>query len=178
MSDIIEVMPTRLPDVKYLVRRSVDDHRGSFRRVFSQKEYAGIIDDVFVEDNISTSHRGVLRGLHYDYRMAKFVQALAGDVFDVVLDIRRSSPTFGQWQSFSLTGTGCEQLYVPHGFAHGFYVLSEIAVVSYKQTAAYDPSSEGKVLWNDPELAIPWPLLGEPSLSPKDKVAPPFSALP
>ncbi len=179
MPDAIEVLPARLPGVKYLMRRARSDERGSFRRVFSQSEYAGVgIDDTFVEDNVSTSQRGVLRGLHYDFRLAKFVQALAGEIFDVVVDVRRSSPTFGRWESFSLTERGCEQLYVPRGFAHGFYVLSESAIVSYKQTAPYDPAAEGQVLWNDPEIGIVWPASGVPILSEKDRTAPPLREVP
>lgn len=171
---MIVVRPSRLPDVKFLVREPVSDERGSFRRLFAAGEYApaGICDE-FVEDNASVSRRGVLRGLHYDVRLAKFVQVLAGEIFDVVVDVRRASPSFGAWESFRITASGGEQLYVPRGFAHGFYVLSETAIVAYKQTAPYDPASEGQVRWNDPAIGIAWPLEGrEPLLSAKDAAAP------
>jgi dTDP-4-dehydrorhamnose 3,5-epimerase len=168
----VERRQTRLPGVKLFVRTAHRDERGSFRRIFSQAEYAPAgIDDEFVEDNVSVSQRGVLRGMHYDHRLAKFVQVLAGTIFDVVVDVRRASPTFGKWESFVLTAQGCEQLYVPRGFAHGFYVLSEQAIVSYKQTAPYDPASEGQLLWNDAVVGIAWPLAGEPLLSAKDAAA-------
>ena len=175
---MIETGPSRLPGVRYLVRPAHADERGTFRRVFSVEEYAaaGIVD-AFVEDNVSTSSRGVLRGLHYDFRLAKFVQVLAGEVYDAIVDVRRESATFGKWEAFRLTSDGCEQLYVPRGFAHGFYVLSASAVVSYKQTAAYDPSSEGQVRWNDPEIGIEWPLAGDPLLSEKDRSAPLLASL-
>ena len=167
-----------LPGVIFLVRPANVDERGSFRRIFSESEYleAGI-PDRFVEDNVSVSRRGVLRGLHFDFRLAKFVQVLDGEVFDVVVDVRKDSPTFGKWESFALTAQGCEQLYVPRGFAHGFYVLSPQAIVSYKQTAPYDPSAEGQVRWDDPEIGIAWPFAGEPVISEKDRKAQPLAAL-
>jgi dTDP-4-dehydrorhamnose 3,5-epimerase len=175
---LIEVRESRLSGVKFLVRTAHEDDRGSFRRVFSESEYAplGIVDE-FVEDNVSVSKRGVLRGLHYDFRLAKFVQVLLGEIFDAVVDVRRSSPTFGQWESFRMSARGCEQLYVPRGFAHGFYVLSESAIVAYKQTAPYDPSAEGEVRWDDPGVGIVWPLTGEPLLSAKDRAAPGLTAV-
>jgi dTDP-4-dehydrorhamnose 3,5-epimerase len=172
-SQAIEIVPTRFAEAKLLVRAAHRDERGTFRRVFSTSEYrsAGIHDE-FVEDNVSISHRGVLRGLHFAAGLAKFVQVLHGEVFDVIADVRRASPSFGTWEAFRLTGHGCEQLYVPAGFAHGFYVLSESAVVAYKQTAPYDPSTEGQLRWNDPQVGVVWPLDGEPLLSPKDRDAP------
>lgn len=176
---MIEAKPAKLEGVRFLVRPAHADERGIFRRVFSETEYAAAgVHDRFVEDNVSVSKRGVLRGLHYDFRLAKFVQVLQGEVFDVVVDVRRSSPSFGQWEAFRLSADGCEQLYVPRGFAHGFYVTSESAIVSYKQTAPYDPAAEGQVLWSDPEIGIAWPLRGEPVLSAKDAAAPPLRAVP
>ncbi|HTU82335.1 MAG TPA: dTDP-4-dehydrorhamnose 3,5-epimerase [Candidatus Acidoferrales bacterium] len=174
-----ESRDARLPGVRLFVRPAHPDERGCFRRVFSESEYAPLgIADRFVEDNVSVSRRGVLRGMHYDFRLAKFVQVLDGAVFDAVVDVRRGSPTFGQWEAFELSAGGCEQLYVPRGFAHGFYVLSERAIVSYKQTAPYDPSSEGQLRWNDPAVGIAWPLAGEPAMSAKDRAAPLLSELP
>jgi dTDP-4-dehydrorhamnose 3,5-epimerase len=131
-----------------------------------------------VEDNVSVSKRGVLRGLHYDNRLAKFVQVLSGSIYDVVVDVRRTSETFGRWESFHIDEENCLQLYVPSGFAHGFYVLSDHAVMAYKQSAPYDPSTEGQVLWSDPAIGIPWPLTGPPSLSEKDRTAPPLARVP
>lgn len=177
MSETME-LPTAIPGVRLFARPAHADDRGSFRRVFSRGEYASLgIDDDFVEDNVSVSRRGVLRGLHYDFRLAKFVQVLKGEIFDVVVDVRRSSLTFGRWQGFRLTAQGCEQLYVPRGFAHGFYVLSDEAIMSYKQSGAYDPTSEGQVFWNDPQIGIEWPLSGEPIVSDKDAAAAPLSAV-
>jgi dTDP-4-dehydrorhamnose 3,5-epimerase len=175
---MIEVRPTRLEGVKLLVRPGNPDERGSFRRIFSQSEYASVgVHDEFVEDNVSISKGGVLRGLHYDFRLAKFVQVLVGEIFDVVVEVRRESASFGAWESFRLTADGCEQLYVPRGYAHGFYVLSDVAVVTYKQTAPYDPTSEGQVLWNDSAIGITWPIEGDPIVSAKDRAAPPLSAV-
>jgi dTDP-4-dehydrorhamnose 3,5-epimerase len=172
-------LPTTIPGVRLFVRPAHTDERGCFRRVFSDAEYQRLgLTDTFVEDNISVSKRGVLRGLHYDFRLAKFVQVLKGEIFDVVVDVRRSSPTFGAWQGFTLTANGCEQLYVPRGFAHGFYVLSDEAIMSYKQSGAYDPSSEGQVRWNDPAIGIAWPLSVGPIVSDKDAAAALLSAVP
>jgi len=167
----IERRPVRFPEVRSIVRPAHVDERGSFRRIFSQTEYAADVTDVFVEDNVSISKHRVLRGMHFDFRLSKFVQVLLGEIFDVVVDVRRSSPTFGRWESFSLTADGCEQLYVPPGFAHGFYVLSESAIVSYKQSAPYDRASEGQLRWNDPDVGIAWPFAGDPILSAKDASA-------
>jgi dTDP-4-dehydrorhamnose 3,5-epimerase len=170
---VITVLPSRLEGVKYLVREAQADARGSFRRIYSQTEYAAAgISETFVEDNVSISSAGVLRGMHYDFRLAKFVQVLVGEVFDVLVDVRTQSPQFGEWEAFRLSAQGCEQLLVPRGFAHGFYVLSPTAVVSYKQTAAYDPAAEGQVLWCDPAVGIEWPLAATPTLSAKDAAAP------
>jgi dTDP-4-dehydrorhamnose 3,5-epimerase len=172
-------LTTDIPGVRLFVRRAHTDERGSFRRVFSNAEYADLgLTDTFVEDNVSVSKRGVLRGLHYDFRLAKFVQVLKGEIFDVVVDVRRTSPTFGAWQGFALTANGCEQLYVPRGFAHGFYVLSDEAIMSYKQSGAYDPASEGQVRWNDPAIGIDWPVSVEPIVSEKDAAAALLSAVP
>jgi dTDP-4-dehydrorhamnose 3,5-epimerase len=172
-------MTTLLPwseifdEVRYFRRPATRDERGSFRRAYSVEEYERLgIGDTFVEDNISTSQNNVLRGLHFDMRLAKFVQVLLGDVFDVVVDVRRGSATFGRWAAFSISAEGCEQLYVPRGFAHGFYVRSEIAIVSYKQTDVYDPGHEGQVRYDDPAIGIAWPFVGTPILSQKDAAAP------
>ena len=160
-------------EVRYFRRAAAHDERGSFRRAYSVAEYEKLgIGDTFVEDNVSTSHKNVLRGLHFDMRLAKFVQVLQGDVFDVVVDVRRESSTFGRWAAFSISAEGCEQLYVPRGFAHGFYVQSDVAIVSYKQTDVYDPRHEGQVRYDDPAIGIVWPFSGKPILSQKDAGAP------
>lgn len=145
------------------------DERGYFKETYSQQRYAQAgIAETFVQDNVSISRRGVLRGLHYDPRMAKLVQCLHGEIFDVVVDMRETSPTYLQWDAFTLSGENHRQLYVPAGFAHGFYVLSDIAIVSYKQSALYDPQYERAVRWNDPRIGVEWPAAGTPVLSAKD----------
>ncbi len=138
--------------------------------LFSAPRYkdAGIADE-FVQDNLSRSKRGVLRGLHGDPRMAKLVQVLEGEVHDAIVDLRRESPTYLQWTAVRLRASECTQLFIPTGFLHGFLVLSDEAIFLYKQTATYDPQREIGVAWNDPDLAIDWPL-GDvaPILSVKD----------
>jgi dTDP-4-dehydrorhamnose 3,5-epimerase len=172
MGLVTRELPTRLPGLRRFVRDPQRDERGLFRRMFSVTEYEPFaIADTFVEDNISQSHHGVLRGLHFDMRLAKFVQVVFGEVFDAVVDVRHESPTFGKWDGYTLNSSACEQLFVPPGFAHGFYVLSEVAIVSYKQTAPYDPASEGQVFYADPEIGIEWPFTREPIVSQKDRSA-------
>lgn len=174
----IEMQPTIFAEAKLFFPVVHPDRRGTFHHAFSRSEYApfGISDD-FVEDSVSISRKGVLRGLHYDFRLAKFVQVLEGRVYDAIVDVRRGSPTFGKWQSFELSDENHAQLYVPRGFAHGFYTLSERVVFLYKQTGDYDPATEGQVRWNDPAIGIAWPLDGDPILSEKDAAAPPLAAI-
>jgi dTDP-4-dehydrorhamnose 3,5-epimerase len=174
----VECFPTSFTDAKLFRPVVHRDARGFFAHTYSKIEYAPFgIDDDFVEDSVSVSHAGVLRGLHYDVRLAKFVQVLFGSVFDVIVDLRKPSPTFGRWEGFELSSDNHLQLYVPRGFAHGFYARSELVIFCYKQSAAYDPTTEGQVLWNDPDLAIEWPIAGPPTLSEKDRSALPFSRL-
>jgi dTDP-4-dehydrorhamnose 3,5-epimerase len=154
------------------------DDRGFFTEIFSTERYfqAGI-KDTFVQDNLSFSRGGVLRGLHGDPRMSKLVQVLAGEAFDVIVDIRAGSPTRGRWYGMELKATQRRQVYVPKGFLHGFLALSNEVVFLYKQSALYDPTAEFGVAWNDPELAIEWPLGGrQPILSEKDAANPPLAA--
>jgi dTDP-4-dehydrorhamnose 3,5-epimerase len=134
---------------------------------------------VFVQDNISKSSRNVLRGLHLQepHGQGRLVQVLDGDVFDVAVDVRVGSPTFGQWVSERLTGTSHRQLFIPKGFAHGFCVLSDTAIFSYKCTDVYDPAAEFSIAWNDPTLAITWPITN-PVLSAKDAEAKRLSEIP
>lgn len=162
--------PTKFPEVIVVVPSVFSDERGYFKETFSQARYAKLgISDRFVQDNLSVSRKGVLRGMHYDLRMAKLVQCLEGAIYDVVVDMRDGSATYKQWDAVELTAENHKQLFVPAGFAHGFLVLSERAIVSYKQTALYDPSQERAISWRDPQAAIDWPLEGtQPVLSAKD----------
>ncbi len=146
------------------------DDRGYFKEVYSQARYHDLgIADEFVQDNVSCSQRGVLRGLHGDARMAKLVQALAGEAFDVIVDFRRGSPTFLKWEAIVLRAGEHTQVYVPRGFLHGFLALADNTMLLYKQSALYDKGSEIGVAWDDPSIGIDWPLGGRtPMLSAKD----------
>jgi len=150
------------------------DERGHFREAWSRDRYAAAgLPSEFVQDNVSCSHRHVLRGLHYQWPspQGKLVTVLRGEVFDVVVDIRYGSPTFGRWAGFTLSAENARQLWVPEGFAHGFLALTEDALFAYKCTAPYTPAAEGTVRWSDPALAIEWPT-ASPRLSAKDAAAP------
>lgn len=156
----MKVTPQRLPEVLLIEPRIFSDARGYFLETYHAERYrAAGIDASFVQDNISSSRRGVLRGLHYQHPSAqgKLVTVLDGEIFDVAVDIRRGSPTFGQWMGASLAAGAHQQLFVPPGFAHGFCVTSENAVVAYKCTTPYAPEHEATVLFSDPDLAITWP---------------------
>lgn len=157
------------------------DQRGFFLETWSQQRYheAGM-DACFIQDNVSFSTKGTLRGLHFQHPRAqgKLVQVLNGSVYDVAVDIRIDSATFGQWVGVELTGEKHNQLYIPPGFAHGFYVLSDTALFSYKCTEYYSPQTEGGILWDDPGIGIDWPQNGEPILSDKDAQFGPLSAFP
>ena len=153
------------------------DGRGFFFESYHARKYQeGGISAVFVQDNHSASARGTLRGLHAQHRrpQGKLVRVLEGEIFDVAVDVRRGSPTFGRWASFCLSAENFRQCYVPPGFLHGFCVQSEIAAVEYKVTEFYDPADELGVIWNDPDLAIQWPLK-DPNLSEKDRRHPRLS---
>jgi dTDP-4-dehydrorhamnose 3,5-epimerase len=149
------------------------DDRGFFFESFNQKDFTQKIgaEHLFVQDNHSRSSQGVLRGLHYQIQQpqGKLVRVVAGEIFDVAVDIRKSSSTFGQWVSCILSAENKKQIWVPPGFAHGFLVLSDMAEVIYKTTDYYAPQHERSILWNDPDLAINWPFAGEPILSKKDR---------
>lgn len=151
------------------------DKRGFFMETYSKNEFfQNGIDREFVQDNHSKSSRGVVRGLHFqkDHPQGKLVRVIRGNVFDVAVDIRRGSPTYGQWRGVELSQDNRRQLYIPEGFAHGFAVLSDIAEFTYKCTEFYYPEDEGGIIWNDPEIGIEWPLdeLGEVTLSNKDSM--------
>jgi dTDP-4-dehydrorhamnose 3,5-epimerase len=146
------------------------DKRGYFLETYHQEKYEQLgISEHFVQDNLSYSVQGTLRGLHYQHPhgQAKLVQVIKGEVFDVIVDIRQGSPTFGRWASVRLSDENGSQFYVPRGFAHGFCVLSETALVSYKCSDFYTPESEGGIFWSDPDIDVEWPISG-PLLSDKD----------
>ncbi|MGY3449818.1 dTDP-4-dehydrorhamnose 3,5-epimerase [Bradyrhizobium sp. USDA 4353] len=169
-----------IPEVVLFTPRRFEDSRGHFCVTYNQKEFAAAVggDGAFVQDNESLSRRGVLRGLHYQLGAAqdKLVRACRGEIFDVAIDLRRNSPTFGKWVGEVLSEGNGAQLWVPKGFAHGFLVLSETAVVSYKVTDYWSPQDERCIQWNDPDLAIQWPNVGcEIILSPKDAVGMSFA---
>ena len=166
--------PTPIPDVILIEPIVYGDQRGFFMETYQAKRFAehGIPTE-FVQDNHSGSGQGTLRGLHYQIRstQGKLVRVVAGEIFDVAVDLRRSSPTFSKWVGTKLSAENRHQLWVPKGFAHGFYVLSEWAEVLYKATDYYAPEWERAILWNDPKIGIDWPLLDgrEPILSEKDQ---------
>lgn len=155
------------------------DDRGCFVETWQENRYRELgINAPFVQDNFSFSVAGTLRGLHFqkNYPQGKLITVLAGEVFDVAVDLRKSSKTFGKWQSVLLKGADKNQLWIPTGFAHGFFVLSSEALVSYKCTDFYHPNDEGSIRWNDPDIGITWPMKVPPKLSPKDAQAPSFKA--
>jgi dTDP-4-dehydrorhamnose 3,5-epimerase len=170
----MRVVPTELPEVLILEPRVHGDSRGFFYETFQAGRYAGVgISGPFVQDNLSRSVRGTLRGLHFQEPRAqgKLVQVLRGTVWDVAVDVRRGSPRFGRWIALDLSETTPRQLWIPPGFAHGFCVLSDSADFFYKCTELYSPESERSVAWDDPAIGIAWPV-EEPLLSPKDRAAP------
>jgi len=169
----MEVIPTRIPDVLILEPRVHGDARGFFLESFNAQTFHGVtgMDVTFVQDNHSRSSRGVLRGLHYQIRhpQGKLVRVSHGSVFDVAVDLRRSSSTFGQWVGAELSGENFRQMWIPPGFAHGFLVLSETADFLYKTTDYYAPEHERSLLWNDATVGVDWPLDRiEPKLAAKD----------
>ena len=173
----MKVSPTPLSGALILQPRVFEDERGFFLESYNERVFAEMgIRDKFVQDNHSFSRRGVLRGLHYQIRSAqgKLVRVVSGEVLDVFLDMRRSSPSFGEWYSVRLSEENRLLAWIPAGLAHGFYVLSEEAHVLYKSTDFYSPEMERTVLWNDPDLKIDWGNVSEPLLSAKDKVGSSF----
>jgi dTDP-4-dehydrorhamnose 3,5-epimerase len=169
----MQVVTTALPDVLILEPKVFGDERGFFFESFNARQFAEAtgLHREFVQDNHSRSAKGVLRGLHYQVQQAqgKLVRVTAGEVFDVAVDLRRSSPTFGQWVGVHLSAENKRQLWVPEGFAHGFVVLSEFAEFLYKTTDYYAPEHERSIRWDDPTLAIDWQLTEAPQLSAKDQ---------
>jgi|HubBroStandDraft_1064217.scaffolds.fasta_scaffold215326_1 dTDP-4-dehydrorhamnose 3,5-epimerase len=167
----MEVIQTDIPDVFLLQPRVFSDSRGFFLETYNKHTLAGLgIETEFVQDNQSHSLKNVLRGLHYQSQHAqgKLVRVLAGEIFDVAVDLRPNSPTRGKWVGIRLSSSSSRMIWIPKGFAHGFYTCSETADVLYKVTDFYAPKYERTLLWNDPEVGIEWPLAGEPILSDKD----------
>ena len=177
----MNIINTAIPDVKIIEPKVFGDERGYFYESYSQRQFDEAVGRYveFVQDNHSRSVRGVLRGLHYQlppFAQAKLVRCTVGQVFDVVVDIRRRSPTFGQWVGQVLSAENKRQLWIPEGFAHGFVTLSEHAEFLYKTTGYYAPAHDRGVLWNDPAIAIAWPDCGPLQLSGKDQVQPLLAA--
>lgn len=172
----MKFIPTSIPDVILIELKIFGDYRGYFMETFHASLFTEIgIPNHFVQDNQSGSQLGTLRGLHYQIRQTqgKLVRVVVGEIFDVAADIRRSSPTFGQWVGVKLSAENKRQLWVPPGFAHGFYVLSDWAELIYKTTDFYAPEWERSIMWSDPTLGIEWPVLPgtEPILSERDRRA-------
>ena len=179
---------TSIEGVKVVDVKLYGDARGGFMETYREENFvAGGIDALFVQDNQSYSVQGVLRGLHFqiEHPQAKLVRVISGTVFDVAVDLREGSPTWGQWEGVVLSAENRRQFFVPRGFAHGFLVLSETAEFCYKCDDIYHPGDEGGIMWNDPELGVEWPaFLGEKTLDPakvtppdKDKIHPALSSL-
>ena len=172
----IQIIDTKLPDIKIIEPHIFPDERGYFFESFNVKDFIQIDPTItFVQDNQSQSVKGVVRGLHYQlppYAQAKLVRCLSGAIFDVAVDIRRSSSTFGQWVSTVLSAENKRQLWIPIGFAHGFVSLTDTAEVFYKTSAHWNKASEASIRWDDPTLNVEWPIEIYPTLSPKDALAP------
>lgn len=168
------IQTTAIPDVLIIEPKVFGDERGFFYESFNARSFAEQtgIKASFVQDNHSKSAKAVLRGLHYQIQQpqGKLVRVVAGEVFDVAVDIRQHSPTFGQWVGVILSGDNKRQLWIPEGFAHGFLVISDTAEFLYKTTDYYAPEFERSILWNDPAIGIQWPMQNEPMLSNKDKI--------
>ncbi len=176
----MHIIQTAIPEVLILEPKVFGDERGFFYESFNARAFSEAtgLNPNFVQDNHSRSQQGVLRGLHYQVEQAqgKLVRVTAGEVYDVAVDLRRQSPTFGQWVGAHLSAENKRQMWVPEGFAHGFLVLSEFAEFLYKTTDYYAPAHERCIRWDDPKLAIAWPLQGEPKLSAKDQQGLSFDA--
>jgi dTDP-4-dehydrorhamnose 3,5-epimerase len=175
----MKATPTALPDVRLVLPRVFRDERGAFFESFNARTMAALgIDAEFVQDNHSYSHRGVLRGLHYqiEHAQGKLVRVASGEVFDVVVDLRRSSPMFGRWAGATLSAANRHMLWIPPGFAHGFVVRSDGADFLYKTTDYWHPEHERTLLWNDPALGVDWGCDAPPIVSAKDAAGTPFAA--
>lgn len=178
----MNIIKTDIPEVLIIEPQVFGDERGFFMESWNQKVFNEAVgrDVGFVQDNHSRSTKGVLRGLHYQlppFAQGKFVRCVVGEVFDVAVDIRNSSPTFGKWVGVHLSSENKRQMWIPEGFAHGFLVLSEVAEFLYKTTNYYAPDHERCIRWDDPTLAIHWPLTGTPILSKSDASAKFYDAI-
>lgn len=172
----IRVLETKLKDARLFIPEVYEDDRGFFKETYSKNKYNELgLTDVFVQDSVSFSSKNTIRGLHGDPEMSKLVQVLRGRVFDVIVDMRKDSETFGKWQGFYLSEHNHMQLYVPKGFVNGFLALTDDVVFNYKHGAHHDPAREFAVRWNDPELAVEWPVVGNPRVSGKDQKNPSFA---
>jgi len=170
----MQFLPTKIPDVILVEVPEFGDHRGFFMETYHAEKFGdGGISANFIQDNHALSQKNILRGLHYQLKFpqGKLIRCIQGEILDIVVDIRRSSPTFGQWVGGNLSSENARQLYVPSGFAHGYLVLSEHAEVEYKCTELYHPEDDYGILWNDPAIGIDWGIKN-PILSEKDKQQP------
>lgn len=168
----MKFLPAELAGIVLVESQVHTDERGWFMEVFHERRFAQAgVTERFVQDNQSHSKQGVLRGLHYQVGkgQGKLIRVLQGEIFDVAVDIRPGSKTFGKWMGVRLTGTAPRMIWIPKGFAHGFYTVSETADVAYKVTEFYAPENDRTLLWNDPDVAVRWPFPGEPILSEKDR---------
>jgi len=176
----VRAIPTAIAEVLVIEPAVFGDARGAFFESWNRRAFSKLAgrDVDFVQDNHSVSARGVLRGLHYQLHQpqGKLVRVVAGEVFDVVVDLRRSSPTFGRWVGETLSAQNRRMMWVPEGFAHGFLVLSDLAEFLYKTTDYYAPEHERTLLWNDPAIGVTWPLDGAPVLKPKDAAGTPLAS--
>lgn len=170
----MKILETNIPDVKIIEPTVFGDNRGFFMETWHEAKFNDLVSKrSFVQDNHSKSKQGILRGLHYQTKQSqgKLVRVVSGEVFDVAVDVRKESPTFGQWVGEYLSAGNKRQLWIPEGFAHGFYVMSEEAEFVYKCTDYYHPESEVSISWDDPIIAVDWPLITSPVLSEKDSDA-------
>ena len=179
----MKVIDTKIPDVKIIEPTVFGDERGFFIETWQQKKFEEFVTGKptqFVQDNHSRSKKGILRGLHFqtENTQGKLVRVVSGEVFDVAVDVRKDSPTFGEWVGVYLSAENKRQLWIPEGFAHGFYVTSDEAEFVYKCTNYYDPTSEVSIKWDDEDIGIKWPLPGKPVLSGKDEAGIPFKECP
>ena len=176
---MFKFIPTEIEGVTIIEPQVFGDHRGYFMETYKESDFfAAGLKYHFVQDNQSSSRRGVLRGLHFQktYSQAKLVRVLSGEVFDVAVDLRKNSKTYGKWVGVLLSAENKRQFMIPRGFAHGFVVVSETAEFAYKCDELYHPEDEGGIAWNDPEIGIEWPEVGEIILSEKDKKHPTLKA--
>lgn len=170
---VIQVLPTIFAESNVFIPEVYEDDRGYFKETYAKDRYSEHgLPDVWFQDSMSWSTQNVLRGVHYDFRMAKLVQCVRGRIFDAIVDLRRDSPTYLKWQGFYLSEHNHKQLYVPAGFGHGFLALASEVAVTYKNSVQYDPTSEGGISWRNPKVGIVWPLVGEARISVKDAAVP------